>query len=196
MSLPNDPLSLLARAIDQAGAVIAGTRDDQAHLPTPCQSWDVSELVAHLVHDLELFAERAAGRSPDWSRPSPALDGDWVDAFRAAEGRVLAAWRAAGDLDASVTLPGGRELPKRFALDQQIAELACHAWDLAVATGQSTHLDEEVGQASLAWARQALQPQFRGTEADGKAFGPEVPVPDDAPVYDRLAGFFGHRRPG
>ena len=30
-------------------------------------------------------------------------------------------------------------------------------------------------------------------EASGQAFGPEVPVPADAPVYDRLAGFFGRR---
>jgi hypothetical protein len=33
-----------------------------------------------------------------------------------------------------------------------------------------------------------LKPEFRGS-----AFGPEVSVPDDAPIYDRLAGFFGSR---
>jgi hypothetical protein len=37
-----------------------------------------------------------------------------------------------------------------------------------------------------------LRPEFRGPD---KAFGVEVPVPDDAPVYDRLAGWFG-RDPG
>ena len=78
-------------------------------------------------------------------------------------------------------------------VDQQIAELAVHGWDLAVATGQSTPLDTEVGDTALTWARTALQPQFRGSEDEGKAFGPEVDVPEDAPLYDRLAGFFGHR---
>jgi hypothetical protein len=34
-----------------------------------------------------------------------------------------------------------------------------------------------------------------GEEGSGKAFGLEVPVPSDAPVHDRLAGFFG-RDPG
>ena len=191
MSLPTDPLSLLARALDQAGAVLAGVREEQAHLPTPCRSWDVSELVAHLVHDLRQFTVRAEGGDPDWQEPRAAVDGDWVDAFRAGEKRLLEAWRAAGDLDA---IPDGGQLPKRFSVDQQTAEFACHAWDLAVATGQSTHLDEEVGQASLAWAQQALQPQFRGTEEEGKAFGPEVSLPPDAPLYDRLAGYFGHHR--
>jgi hypothetical protein len=38
-----------------------------------------------------------------------------------------------------------------------------------------------------------MRPQFRGTEAEGKAFGPEVPISDDAPVYDRLAAFYGRR---
>jgi uncharacterized protein (TIGR03086 family) len=194
MSLPTDPVSLLARAVDQAGAVIAGTREDQAHLPTPCRSWDVSELVAHLVQDLRQFTVRAEGGTPDFGALTGGLDGDWVDAFRAGEERLLAAWRAAGDLEGTLTTPGGGELPRRFAVDQQTAEFACHAWDLAVATGQSTHLDEEVGEASLAWARQALRPEFRGTEAEGKAFGPEVSLPADAPLYDRLAGLFGHRR--
>jgi hypothetical protein len=33
--------------------------------------------------------------------------------------------------------------------------------------------------------------QFRGDEASGQSFGAEVAVADDAPLYDRLAGFFG-----
>ena len=65
MSLPTDPLSLLARSLDQAGAVVAGVRDDQAHLPTPCRSWDVTALVEHLVHDLHQFTGRARGDDPD-----------------------------------------------------------------------------------------------------------------------------------
>jgi hypothetical protein len=39
---------------------------------------------------------------------------------------------------------------------------------------------------------QTAGPEFRGP---GKAFGVEVPVPDDAPAYERLAGWFG-RDPG
>lgn len=186
-----DPVKLLAAALDQMGAVITGIRADQEHLPTPCRSWDVTELVTHLVHDLSQFTVRARGGDPDWSAPAQPLDGDWIDAFRAGESALVGAWREAGDLSGTTELPGGGSVPKRFPLDQQIAEFAVHAWDLAVATGQSTHLDPEVGEAALAWGRLALQPQYRGTEDEGKAFGPETAVPEDAQLYARLAGFFG-----
>jgi hypothetical protein len=33
-----------------------------------------------------------------------------------------------------------------------------------------------------------LRPEFRGSD---KAFGVEVPVPEDASAYDRLVGWFG-----
>lgn len=188
-----DPVALLSRALDQTGAIIAVIRDDQEHLPTPCRSWDVTELVAHLVHDLEKFTERANGGTPDWSAPMSPVEGDYTGAFRAGATGLVQAWRAGGDLGGTAPIPGMGEVAKRFPVDQQIAEFAVHGWDLAVATGQSTHLDPEVGDVALTWARIALQPQFRGGEDDHKSFGPEVDLPQDAPLYDRLAGFFGHR---
>lgn len=189
----DDAITLLSAALDQTGAIIVGVRDDQQHLPTPCRSWDVAALVAHVVHDLSLFTQRASGGTPDWTAPPPTIDGDYIDAYRAGASNLVQAWSAAGDLSGTVEMPGMGEVAKRFPVDQQIAELAVHGWDLAVATGQSTHLDPEVGDAALTWARTALKPQFRGTEDEGKAFGPEIDLPEDAPLYDRLAGFFGHR---
>jgi uncharacterized protein (TIGR03086 family) len=193
MTETTEPLALLLQALDQTGAIIAAVRDDQEHLPTPCRSWDVTELVAHVVHDLGLFTVRASGGTPDWSTPRAAVEGDYIDAYRAGAAGLVQAWRGAGDLSGTIELPGMGEVAKRFPVDQQIAELAVHGWDLAVATGQSTHLDPEVGNTALAWGRATLGPQFRGSEDEGKAFGPEVDVAEDAPLYDRLAGFFGHR---
>lgn len=104
----------------------------------------------------------------------------------------MAAWREAGDLDGVIEVPGVGELPARFPVDQQIAEFAVHAWDVARSTGQSTAgLDQDVAAASLAWGRGALRPEYRGSEEEHHAFGPEVAVAEDAPVYDRLVAFFG-----
>jgi hypothetical protein len=61
------------------------------------------------------------------------------------------------------------------------------------ATGQQlAGLDPALAEHALNWSRGMLRPEFRGPD---KAFGVEVPVPDDAPAYDRLAGWFG-RDPG
>jgi len=67
ISVTTDPVTLLGRALDQTEAIIVGIRDDQLQLPTPCRSWDVSQLVAHLVHDLGAFTESASGGTPSWS---------------------------------------------------------------------------------------------------------------------------------
>jgi uncharacterized protein (TIGR03086 family) len=67
-----------------------------------------------------------------------------------------------------------------------------HCWDLAKATGQQADLDPRLAEHALAWSHGMLRPEFRGP---GKAFGAEVPVPEGAPAYDRLAGWFG-RDPG
>jgi hypothetical protein len=64
--------------------------------------------------------------------------------------------------------------------------VAVHGWDVARATGQPTDGNTEVGEVALAWAHDNLKPQFRG-----QAFGPEISVSESAPLYDRLASYFG-----
>lgn len=184
-----EPLTLLARALDQAAELIAGTRPDQAELGTPCRSWTVRQLIDHLISDLGNFAASVRGEKPDWSKATPASDDRWVDDFTSARRGLDAAW-AGAELEAMVPSMNG-EAPLISRADQQIAELGIHAWDLARATGQSEDLDPDVADHGLRWATQNLAPQFRGTEDEGKSFGQEVPVPADAPVYERLAGWFG-----
>lgn len=190
-TIDNDPIALLSRALDQIAEVFARVRDDQQHLPTPCRSWTVAQLGDHVVADLGKFTVTATGGRADWTGTVPEITGDRAAAFREGATGLLAAWGKAGDLTGTITLPGMGEVAARFPVDQQTAEFAMHAWDLARATGQSTDLDPRVGQASLDWVRNTLRPQFRGDEASGKAFGPEMPTRDDAPLYDRLAAFAG-----
>lgn len=184
-----DPIGLLTRALDQAGEVIAKVGPEQAALPTPCRAWDVRALINHLVQDVRMFADSLAGvRRPPGDED--VIGDDWAGAYRQAAEALLAAWRAPGVIDRTLRLGVG-EVPASWLALQQVADVAVHTWDVAKATGQPTGLDPEIAQVSLDWARRNLGPQFRGDEASGKAFGPEVPVPDDAPLDDRLAGFFG-----
>jgi uncharacterized protein (TIGR03086 family) len=183
-----DVLGLVGRALDQTGAIIAAIPARQAGLATPCPAWDVRALVRHVVgQDLRNFLVSARGETADWQVPADELGEDWAADFRAAAAQLMAVWRAA-DLDRLVTTPGGGQAPLRGRADQQIAELVVHGWDLTRATGQQADLDPALARHALSWSQQMLRPEFRGSD---KAFGPEVAVPADAPVYERLAGWFG-----
>ena len=184
----SDPVDQLSRAVDQTGAIISRIRTDQATLPTPCGSWDVRALVDHVVQDVRQFTDRAS-RSDSEQREANAIGDDWTGAYREAADSLLKAWRRDGALEGTVELPFGK-LPVTWFVDLQTADLLVHGWDLAKATGQSIELDPELGQSALEWGRENLRPELRGDR-----FGPEVPVPEEAPLHDRLAGLFG-RDPG
>jgi uncharacterized protein (TIGR03086 family) len=184
----DDPLGLLQRALDQTGTLIQGVRPDQANLPTPCSSWDVDQLVRHIVRDARSFAARVRGAQPQDDGEGTSLS-DQAGAYRASAADLLEAWHEMGT-DRMIQLPFG-EVPATWSVEQQIANFAVHGWDLARATGQSTDLDEAVGLAAIDFGTNNLKAEFRGDEGSGKAFGHEVRVPADAPLYDRLAGVFG-----
>jgi len=163
-----DPLTLLERALEQTAAIIAAIPAGQAGLATPCPEWDVRTLVRHLVgQDLRNFLVVARAGAADWQAPADEPGEDWGEAFRDRAAQLMAVWRAA-DLEEQVALPGGGQAALGGRIDQQIAE---HA---------------------LGWSQKVLRPEFRGPD---RAFGAEVPVPPDAPAYQRLAGWFG-RDPG
>ncbi|GAB4583510.1 TIGR03086 family metal-binding protein [Nocardia sp. IFM 10818] len=186
---PDPAIDLMERAISQMTDVIAAIRPEQAELPTPCADWPVRRLVEHLLGQiLPNFVISAQGGAPDWQSSGEEFgDVGWGDQFNTRSAPLIEAWRLA-DLDSRVPTPGGGEGPLRARADQQITEFAMHAWDLARATDQRQELDPEPAEYGLAWSKKMLRPEFRG---EGKAFGLEVPVPGDAPAYDRLAAWFG-----
>jgi uncharacterized protein (TIGR03086 family) len=185
-----DALELLDRALAQAGGVIAGVGIEQAELPTPCPAFDVRKLVNHTVYDVQTFASMVRGGERG-SADADLIGNDWAGSYQLAAQQLQFAWREKG-IEGTVKNQLG-EFPASWAAMQHVADLAVHAWDIAVATRQpTTGFDDRVAEASLAWARQNLKPAFRGPD---KSFGAEVPVPEGAPAYDRLVGFFG-RLPG
>jgi uncharacterized protein (TIGR03086 family) len=179
----DDPLALLTRALEQNCEIISRIRPDQSNLPTPCTDWDVRALVNHTVYDVQMFSASISGSE----RPTTDADligADWTNAYSTALESLLAAWRRRGT-DGTLQMRGG-EREATWAVGMHLAGQTVHGWDLASATGQSTDLDQEVGQAALDWAHENLTPQSRG-----QAIGPEVPVPEHARLYERLAGFCG-----
>ena len=181
-------IALLDSALHQTETIVAAIQPEQLSRPTPCSKWDVKSLLRHVVaQDMRNFIVSARGEIPNWQAPPDDLPDNWAAGFHEQAEILLDTWRGA-DLDQLVPMPGGREAPLRGRADQQIAELAVHGWDLVRATGQTIELDPRLAEHALAWSRQMLRPEFRGPD---KAFGFEVPVPDNAPIQDRMVGWFG-----
>lgn len=174
MATSEDNVRVLTRALDQAGDVLDHVHADALDRPTPCSDWDVGSLADHLVEAPARFLTMMRGEQPDWSAPAPHLDAGWGGAFRAHADDLVHAWH---------TLDGEPPVPAEW----QVAELAVHAWDLAVATGYPVdRLDPEVAEVGHGFMSASMTDDQRGA-----AFAPEVEAPADAGPYDVLAAFAG-----
>ncbi len=173
MTNAHESITVLSRALDQAGDVLAGVHADQLEDPTPCEDWTVEQLIAHVLAAPSNFALMMAGGEPDWAADPPPLPQDPAAAFRSDADDLIHLWHGKPDAEA----PGA---------DMQITEFAVHTWDLARATGQTDKLDPEVAERGLSFMTANLKPEMRGG-----VFKPELDAAADAPAYDRLAAFAG-----
>jgi len=172
-----DPIATMSAAIDQAGALLADVGPGDLDKPTPCAEWTVRDLGRHLAIGPGRFLTMAKGDPVDWSVEPTVTAEEIAPRFSQDAGRLLEFWR---------------DQPDEAAVNAgfNTAEFAVHAWDLHRALGSDRELDEGVAEAALTVMRQGLTDENR----EG-SFGPARDVPDDAPVYDRLAAWAG-RDPG
>ena len=149
--------------------------------------WDLRTLLNHTILWTSYSAERRAyGESvaeelmskdftaePGYARPTrPDRPG------RASLVRSRAWQRELGVM--------GSTTPAADVAAMLIAEMVLHGWDVARATGQDYHCDDEVAQAVLKTveAQGDLFRQYQG-------FAAVVPVPDDATAFDRALALSG-----
>lgn len=180
-----DPLALLDRALDQATRVVGGVRPEQMGLPTPCEEWDVRQLLAHMGGGLRRTIATVSGDSAASAAAEDVMDGA---AFGATARALLAAWRRPGALERTYHLPFG-EVPGPGYVGFGAMETVIHSWDLAKATGQLGALDPQLAEVTLGMVKQRI-PAERGS---GVPFNPPISVPEDAPAYDRLAAYLGRQ---
>jgi uncharacterized protein (TIGR03086 family) len=170
--------------------LIEAVPDDALDRRTPCEAFSVGDLLDH-VGGMALAFTAAAAKTPlegAASGDAARLGPDWRTRIPRDLLALAEAWR---DPEAwtGMTGAGGVELPGEVAGAVALDELVIHGWDLAKATGQPAGYDGP-GLESV----HGMVKQFREAGIEG-LFGPEVAVPADAPLLDRILGLAG-RDPG
>ena len=181
-----DPRPLLGAALDQAGAVIATVNPEQATLPTPCDDYDVNQLIGHMQAVVRRIGVVLSGQ-PFSSVPRQLESSDWLadwTAGRAATDAVLADDTC---LTREVSVPWGT-VDGASAAASYIGELSVHSWDLATALGKTDMLNDALATAALPAYMDKVPAEPRGPEIP---FGPVVEVGPDATPYERLVAWTG-----
>ncbi|HZM39027.1 MAG TPA: maleylpyruvate isomerase family mycothiol-dependent enzyme [Acidimicrobiales bacterium] len=166
------------RRADRFEGLVAGTPPDRWSSPSPCAGWTARDVVIHVVDfSAQVLHERAgiddAPRFAEFETP--------LDAFRATRAAVEHVLDDAGTPDGVATYIQwslGFDLPQ-------------HGWDLAMATGQDATIAPE--ELEIIWGSgdpEAFESAFGWQRAQGW-YGAPIPVPEDAPLQDRVLGVLG-----
>jgi uncharacterized protein (TIGR03086 family) len=169
---------------------VAAVRPDQWDNQSPCEKWTARDVLDHVVSMHGYMLEgRTLGDIPD--EPLAAFQ-----QARAAVEAVLDDPEQAAKQSSTPTGP----MTAEAHIDVVVSDdLVLHGWDLARATGQDESMDRT--DVERLWASNSAIPDdmiemYRTPDAFGpgiEVFGPEVQVPADASLQDRLLGFIGRR---
>jgi uncharacterized protein (TIGR03086 family) len=185
-----DPIDAMARSYEHTTGIIGNLRPEHAHLATPCPLYDVQGVFNHLVGVLDMFAASLSGGSCVPAEHDLTAE-DPLAVFTASASANADAWRGRSDLSGDLALPFGN-VPAAVGVHLNLIDVLVHGWDIASAIGAPRSIPDDLAAEALAFSTGMLKPEYR-SEAPDAAFGPEVAVPDDAPMGDRLVAFLGRR---
>ncbi len=184
---------VLDRAHAALAAVAAGVAADQLAAPTPCSDWTVTQVLQHAAGDQRAYALAITGQdgpATDPFAPSGILDGPVAGLVAPA---VDASSRAFASVDPAaetpVPVPPGRLVGSDAAAAAAL-DAGVHAWDLAVATGQLSPLDDDLAAPLLDLARQIVEP-LRQWGAYAAVVPVDPALTPEQPVVDELLRYLG-----
>lgn len=162
---------------------IGAVRPDQWFNQSPCEAWKARDVVGHIV-----FMHGVMLRPLDRTlSPAPAVEDDPLAAFLAARADVEAILADPVVSATEVDWYTGR-LTMEQIVDQVVSmDMVLHGWDLSRATGQDDTIDPAELERGFAFLASMDMSALRVPGI----LGPEVPVPADAPLQDRVLGFLG-----
>ena len=171
---------------------VAGVGANQWQGPSPCEGWDVRELVNHIVSGN--FWAGALARGQTIEDVGDRLDGDILgdDAAAAYDESARAAseaFHAPGAMQAPCAVSYG-PVPGEVYLGHRFIDVVVHGWDVAKATGQDTTMPDGLAAA----AYEVVHGAFTDEQRKG-VFKPELEVGRHASPQEKLLAYTG-RDPG
>ena len=185
---------LLERAVGYTRAALQLVGAADLHAPTPCESWDLTDLLDHLDDSLAAFTEAAeigyvdlVPVTGDHGEPQTAVA--LVERLRGRACALLAAWsRHDGQAGEGhrIGVSAGRELRSDLLAAAGALEITVHGWDIARACGT-----ERPVPAALALELLEVVPVLVRAADRPQRFAAVVDVPGLWSPGDRLLALLG-----
>jgi uncharacterized protein (TIGR03086 family) len=188
----DDMRDLDARAVRWSIALVEQSSASDLGRPTPCGSWTLRELLAHMAVQHHGFARAADGIVTEVHEWQPVALADPQRDYVAAANGVLVTFADDNVLERRWTLPElstETAFSSRRAVSFHFIDYVVHSWDVAKALGVPFEPEHDLLDAALTVARAV--PDGPSRLAPGAAFAPGVPAPDDASVLDRIVAVLG-----
>ncbi|WP_371644668.1 TIGR03086 family metal-binding protein [Streptomyces sp. NBC_00597] len=190
--------AVLHRAHEALRSAVDGVPADAWGRPTPCDRWNVGQVLRHAAGDQLAYAARLTGGSgpaEDPFAPSATLPGAPAELLAPALDAAAETFAgvAPGTIEVAVPLPPFA-VPAETAVGAAALDAAVHAWDIAVATGRPSPLTPALAAALRPTAEALAEPLRSFAHAAALVPAPD-PVPD--PAADPVGSLLAHlgRRP-
>ena len=162
MAAEKNPWDVLDRAHAALRSAVAGAPPESWDVPTPCTEWNLTQVLQHASGDQQGYAGILTGRdlpTEDPFSPSGTIITSPEELLAPALTAAADAFARVDPVDEAVPvpLPTG-PLPAWVAVGACALDAAVHAWDIAVATGQPSPVDDALADELIAVALQIVEP--------------------------------------
>lgn len=179
-------IDALEQVYAHTGTVISGVKPTQLDGPTPCNEWNLRQLLTHTVGVVANIGHGVKGEELRDIMSFP-LAADPGPQFEQIAAENLAAWRSRG-LDGETNIGAG-PMPATSAIGINLLDTLTHAWDIARATGQSEELPEASAELVLGICKGFITDEARKFAG----FAGAVEPPAGATVTQQLVAFLGRK---
>jgi uncharacterized protein (TIGR03086 family) len=173
-----DVIDLFERSSSWAKEKIAGAKD-KLEAKTPCEEWNIKDVINHLISGQEFFRGSAEGKevSPPPPNPPDLAGKDPAATYDKASKETLKSFKKPGALDKA-----------GFTAQIAFVDQLIHGWDIAKASGQDAKMPDDLAKAAF----ETINGKFP-TDGSTGFFKKAPKVPEKASVQEKLLSLSGRK---